>query len=315
MTTYKSWQMIRFRLTSPRTFAVIINGSEVFRGKGVLAPTGDTYINIGDIITDYFSLPVPSYGSPLDPSIWVSPDLYQPCTLTADVVVQDVDTYEPLFEGVVVYDQSYGREPSVFGGSVPSGGVVVHTIVNDTAEVPIEVVGEGGTIATYTANTEENKDITISIPLSAFPTATAVLIGGARYEVVPCSPAALYYVDARGQMQCLPLTSVKERADIERKTYSKVCERYGERDFSAGVDNYGNTITRKYECGSGWLTEEQMAALYNLTESRCVWLWGGGVFIPVVLTNTTSESPTNKTNDYKPYRLTIGMEEARSERR
>lgn len=315
MTYFQSWQTIDFPLTSPCTFLVTINGEVAFRGRGVLAPSGNTRIDISDIVADYFATPIPSYGSPLAPDMWVSADMYAPCTLTASVVVTNEDTGNILLEGVVYYNYTYGREPSLAGGIVPRGGVAVRTFRDHIVPVDITIEGPSGVLATYDANVERCVDFTVSVPLSEFPDAVAVVIEGERYRVKECVTAALYYVDANGGLCIFPLVSVKDKADIERKTFSKAYRRDAVPSLGAGVENYRNDIVRRYECGSDWLSEAQMRTLYHLTESRDVWLWSGGLFIPVVLTNTTSEAPTNKTNDYKPYRLTIEAKEARSERR
>jgi hypothetical protein len=311
-----TWQTIYFVTTTRRRFRVIIGGEVVFEGVAVPSPDGVARVDITDIVADHIKPASVALPTPLPVASWTSADLTFPLTLSAEVMVVDADTDEQLLSERVAYNYTYGRSTPTISDAIIKGAPIIRTFRSHTAPVSVVLTMEGGDTITLTANAEGAEDFSVIIPTEPFPTLTGVSIDGVVVPVESCHDWAVYYTNALGEINCLPLASVRESADVERWEYSSPYIREDVRSLASGRHNYRNTITRSYECGSGWIDESRLAGVVELTESRLVWLWNTQRgFIPVVLTNTQSDQPTMRGNGYKPFRLTMTAKEARTERR
>jgi hypothetical protein len=125
------------------------------------------------------------------------------------------------------------------------------------------------------------------------------------YTVDDCkSNYAYYYKNAVGGYDVLCVSGKMVQVDnLERKTIEV---------YKDGKQNFENVITRTYSTFTGYLTEEQSLLMHHLLNSTEVYLYDiqEGTYVPVVLTNTTTEYKTKQNQNKKMISYNITCEEA-----
>jgi hypothetical protein len=126
-----------------------------------------------------------------------------------------------------------------------------------------------------------------------------------EYMVDDCkSNYAYYYKNALGGYDVLCVSGKMIQVDnLERKTIEV---------YKDGKQNFENVITRTYSTFTGYLTEEQSLLMHHLLNSTEVYLYDiqEGTYVPVVLTNTTTEYKTKQNQNKKMISYNITCEEA-----
>ena len=129
------------------------------------------------------------------------------------------------------------------------------------------------------------------IPMGDYPGAARVTYKGRTwYASTKCPQYVLYYANAYGGWDSLPVEGKDVRADsLTRYTTGLV---YDNSSASArGKDNYLNDIKRTAELWTGWLNADQSSRMHHLLNSTAVYLHDmeTGLIHPVVLTSSTTE--------------------------
>lgn len=126
-----------------------------------------------------------------------------------------------------------------------------------------------------------------------------------EYMVDDCkSNYAYYYKNALGGYDVLCVSGKMIQVDnLERKTIEV---------YKDGKQNFENVITRTYSTFTGYLTEEQSLLMHHLLNSTEVYLYDiqEGTYVPVVLTNTSTEYKTKQNQNKKMISYNITCEEA-----
>lgn len=125
------------------------------------------------------------------------------------------------------------------------------------------------------------------------------------YMVDDCkSNYAYYYKNALGGYDVLCVSGKMIQVDnLERKTIEV---------YKDGKQNFENVITRTYSTFTGYLTEEQSLLMHHLLNSTEVYLYNieEATYVPVVLTNTSTEYKTKQNQNKKMISYNITCEEA-----
>lgn len=126
-----------------------------------------------------------------------------------------------------------------------------------------------------------------------------------QYTIDDCkSNYAYYYKNALGGYDVLCVSGKMVQVDnLERKTIEV---------YKDGKQNFENVITRTYSTFTGYLTEEQSLLMHHLLNSTEVYLYDiqEGTYVPVVLTNTSTEYKTKQNQNKKMISYNITCEEA-----
>jgi hypothetical protein len=126
-----------------------------------------------------------------------------------------------------------------------------------------------------------------------------------EYMVDDCkSNYAYYYKNALGGYDVLCVSGKMVQVDnLERKTIEI---------YKDGKQNFENVITRTYSTFTGYLTEEQSLLMHHLLNSTEVYLYDiqEATYVPVVLTNTSTEYKTKQNQNKKMISYNITCEEA-----
>lgn len=141
-------------------------------------------------------------------------------------------------------------------------------------------------------------------------------------EVIPykcvdsCARYALYYINARGGWDALLMEGNHSESDsLVRKNRSV---EYDNRDqINRGRKNYAVEITKKMTLHTSWMSDEESSRMHHLLNSPEVYLYDMDEkkFIPVLLTNTTTEYKTYKGNGGKLVNYAIEVEFANERQR
>lgn len=138
------------------------------------------------------------------------------------------------------------------------------------------------------------------------------------YKVVkPCHRYALYYANKYGGIDFLLMEGTcKESDSITRYTHRREVRN----DLSTpqrAVVEYTNVQTKKFSLKTGLLSTEESLRMDNLIGSPNVWMWDNVLMkmSPVIITDTSVEHKTYKTEGRKPIQYTINVELAQDRMR
>lgn len=110
-----------------------------------------------------------------------------------------------------------------------------------------------------------------------------------RYRLVDgCTRYTLFYVNALGGWDFLPLAVAKEVQTIDRLSFNKGGSQ------ARGIVNYQNDIVQGWRLGTHWLTDEGARNMHHLIGSTNVWLFDRedaftAQWYPVTITDTSFE--------------------------
>jgi hypothetical protein len=284
-------------------FRIKQNDKLIYVGKAYARPGEETIrIRINDICADYMAqrMDGESVSMPF-------------------VIEKDEDGI--LDEVVFLYDWSYDENHDVLkdGVAAPVNGHVspiqwLTYSAYDKTEVEAEVVLKDGTKYPYVLtlaaggdfNADYNEDFFRSVretpsetaifSLASIDNLAAIIVEGKRYDVVDCCKYALYYRNAFGGWDSFLVEGNHAESDelvrhIREKDYNNaVLER--------GRQNYVNEISKKMTLHTSWLSDEESSRMHHLLNATEVYICdiSADRFIPVVMTNTTTEYKTYRGN-------------------
>lgn len=130
--------------------------------------------------------------------------------------------------------------------------------------------------------------------------AVSVEANGNTYPVQGCERFILYYVNAYGGWDWLPVEGKTRETDaVKRHTYEAV---YNNRDhpYARGRFNHVNELTHHYTFYTGWLTDAQSELMPQLLNATTVYVHDTKTneVLPLVLTNSSTEHKQNGLNQY-----------------
>lgn len=129
------------------------------------------------------------------------------------------------------------------------------------------------------------------IPMGDYPGAVKVVYNGRTWLASKACPRyALYYANAYGGWDALPVEGKTTRADA--LTHHDVALVYDNRQTSArGKRTQVNEIRRTFEFWTGWLNAQQSERMHHLLNSPAVYMHDleSDLVYPVVLTHSTTE--------------------------
>lgn len=130
--------------------------------------------------------------------------------------------------------------------------------------------------------------------------AVSVGVNGNTYPVQGCERFILYYVNAYGGWDWLPVEGKTRETDaVKRNTYEAV---YNNRDhsYARGRFNHVNELTHHYTFYTGWLTDAQSELMPQLLNATTVYVHDTKTneVLPLVLTNSSTEHKQNGLNQY-----------------
>ena len=154
---------------------------------------------------------------------------------------------------------------------------------------------------------------TISVMHPSTALYTGITINGQYYKYVDsCAEWVMHYVNAYGGWDSLLIDgNVSERDDLKRHNISQ--EYYNADARERGKRNFVNELTKVFTLHTGWLSDDESSRMHHLLNSTNVYMQNlvDGRIIPVVLTNSTTEYKTYKTNGRQMVDYTIEAEVAR----
>lgn len=162
-----------------------------------------------------------------------------------------------------------------------------------------------------------NGNGTCVLDLACYPELAAVCLGNTTYKIATeCSRYVLYYVNAYGGWDSLVVKGTAKEVDsYTRSTHQR---NYDNGTATArGKVNYLNSYTKKLTLQSGWLDDKACGRMHHLLGSTNVYLYDTilGEMRPVVLTDTTCEYKSYRTNGNKLTSYTINVELAQERAR
>ena len=308
---------------NPRSYNVKLGGSTVYAGLAYARP-GESYpkVRLNDIAAPYLkqNFPLESYDSGQS-------DEYQAADIFRTFKVYNASTNVQIGNDVAFFlDWSGEANHNTLAGSVGCHANItdkcakyaplIYTLYNNNP-----VSGDSGAIKVRsTSNSAGTLILSYSAPgnyvcgdpsdyLSSID--TWIRIGRLQLEVVDCIRYVLYYVNAYGGWDELPIEgAVKEWREYDRHSLKRV---YDNTNYlTRGEVNYANEESRYWEMTTGWLTDEQAGRMHHLIGTTLAFLYDidNDLYIPVVVTDTTCETRAYS-REGKPVFYTFTLREAR----
>lgn len=130
--------------------------------------------------------------------------------------------------------------------------------------------------------------------------AVSVGVNGNTYPVQGCERFILYYVNAYGGWDWLPVEGKTRESDaVKRHTYEAVYNN-SDHPYARGRFNHVNELTHHYTFYTGWLTDAQSELMPQLLNATTVYVHDTKTneVLPLVLTNSSTEHKQNGLNQY-----------------
>ena len=129
--------------------------------------------------------------------------------------------------------------------------------------------------------------------------AVSVEANGNTYPVQGCERFILYYVNAYGGWDWLPVEGKTRESDaVKRHTFEAVYNNIPV--YARGRFNHVNELTHHYTFYTGWLTDAQSELMPHLLNATTVYVHDTKTneVLPLVLTNSSTEHKQNGLNQY-----------------
>lgn len=268
--------------------------STIYSGKAYRRPGQDhILIRINEVCENYLSpLEFPQNGG----------ENYHPLSqfrvVSQGEILEEV-TFFPDYDKNAVSERGEWSEP--INGRVDVRQFCLRTLFGYD-EIIVENEGQGGVLQIGPENL-----VTIRINDIA---EGRLLVGDYEYEVVNSGAKyVLYYINAFGGWDSFLIEgNHKESDNLTRHTRS--IEYDNTTPYDRGRDNFVNEITKKLTLHTSWLTDDQSKRMHHLLNATQVYLYDLEEYVlaPVLLTNTTTEYKTYKSNGGKLVNYDIEVE-------
>lgn len=301
-------------------FAIEFSGEIIYQGRAYRRPNESVLrVKVNDICADYIKTPALLTEQGFSPVYYGSFLFYDVSDGWGEV--DHIDFFN---------DWSYEEYPNNDIISMPINGRVsnrmllpVSVTTNPQEKLTLEVFErvQGGIPSfRYIVVNGEGADMggvyMADISSVIAGAAISATIGGSsqviRYKCVDsCARYALYYVNARGGWDALLMEGNHSESDsLVRKTRS--VEYDNSEQLNRGRKNYAVEIQKRMTLHTSWMSDEESSRMHHLLNSPEVYLYDmeESKFIPVLLTNTTTEYKTYKGNGGRLVNYAIEVEYA-----
>lgn len=307
-----------------------------YTGKAFPNPATD-FINVrvNDLCRDYLSQSLPS------PDSWAEFTETEETALAERTFHYSDNAAAHDAEITFRMDYSYEGMPENYlskpiTGEVDNGHPLILTL-SGIAPAATLLFNDGSTTSVDLGGAVEGCK-NYALNLANHPGLVKVTIGDLVYNVVPadrladfnddydasfliadtktlksCCRYALYYVNAHGGWDSLLVKgSAKQTDNYTRGTYRTTCVNGQAATLQRGKVNNVNAISRKFVLNTGWLGDGSCAKMHHLLGSTQVYLYDvvDHLMIPVVLTDTSCEYKSYRTNGDKLCSYSINAEVA-----
>lgn len=299
-------------------YKILCNESLVYAGKAWKRPgQTDNTIRINDICADYLHNSLPSLAESEFTESRFPTFVVQTLTDGAWSPMASVQFY-------MDWSYDYDFDPVEKGLSFPINRKVdakqwiVHSAYN-AASVRADINFKDGTSifiiipVEISADFNDDYNVDFSNSVRSAQTGTAVFnlskygnikdvtIGKVKYDFVEtCCRYALYYVNAHGGWDSLLIEGNHSVVDNVTR-YTRDVEYDNRGVQNRGTINYLNEVSKALTLHTSWMSDDESSRMHHLLNSTEVYLYDfeKGQMIPVLLTNTTTEYKTYKSNGGK----------------
>lgn len=304
-------------------------GETVYTGKAYRRPDATNIeTRVNDIVADYLSHNLPT----------ISDGVFTSLAFLQFSVEKDTGTQ---WQNVATEDfandwsYNYGYDIATDGLSAPINGRIDPRMplvmsIYEASTVRMDVYRKDGTHSSQMVAVERSNDFnadynndyshentgpdsgTIMFDLSQWSNVDHVEIAGQTFTVSEgCNRYALYYVNAHGGWDFLVIEgATRWRDELTRHTQEHEYDNRSAQNRSKS--DRVIELARMAEIHTGWMTDEQSLRMHHLLNSPLVYLYDmeSADFIPLVLTDTTTEYKTYHSLGNRMVNYTINAEVA-----
>lgn len=316
---------------SPLNYRIMVGSNVIYSGKAFKRPNASSnIIRINDICADYLENVLPTLSAAQftalgdvsfvtqsqSGSTWTNKDTTTFINDWSYDYDYDVETDGMSFP---INGQIDGRQLLLFTAYNASQVQATFHYADGTSSfqiIPIEITDDYDPSFNldFARSLRGPMSGTAVIDLSNKVDLVSVEIDGHIYEVVgSCAKYALYYINAYGGWDSLLIEGVTSEAD-NVKRYSREYDYDNTNATNRGTENYLNEIDKTYSLNTGWMSEESSLRMHHLLNSTMVYMYdfAKAKMIPVVVTNTTTQYKTFKSNQGQALNYTIEVSVAQS---
>ena len=274
-------------------YNILINGAKVYSGRNHLINGVDTGIYVNDIAKDFvenhFEI-FPGNWSPTNYSVLLEVEIDD--TVVANYRFYKDYSYEVVEGSIIPLNDPIRNE-------VPAGCIIPFCFLS------VDGTSSGITTPSGTLNLESHSSGFYNVVASS----GTYNVGGTIYKTIDsCNDEVLYYENAFGGWDVFVPKWVRKKTD--NITSFSLDQAYNNNTRQYENRRYLNIASASWEFNTGWLTNEQSSKMHHLIESNNVYLYKGGRYIPVVVTDSTLEYKTWCNNGKKPINYTISIKES-----
>lgn len=308
--------------TSPRSYLVKLGGNTIYAGLAFTRPgEGQPYTKLNDIAAPYLKQTIPIEGGDSMEDDYVAADIFLTFKVYASDGVTQIGSDASFF-----YDWSGDPDHNTLAATVGCHANItgkcarhaplIYTLYN-TAPISsdsnnIKVRSTSNTGGTTLKAWQGVGNYVLADPDASLANIdTWIQIGRLRLDVVDCIRYVVYYVNAYGGWDELPIEgAVREWREYEKHYIKRVYNNAS--TVPRGEVNYANEESRFWEMTTGWLTDDQASRMHHLIGSPLVYLYDIDTQIlrPVVVTDTQVEN-REYTREGKPIFYSFTLKEAR----
>lgn len=236
-----------------------------------------------------------------------------------EVYDDDLDTWTQKDSAVFVPDWSYdpNYDPDVDGHNFPvllqaAPGQLIPVIVPPAAQVAVSIIKTDGTTVALDWEGEAEEFQLDWLDLANYPTAKSIVTDYGTISVDACAQYILYYLNAYGYWDWLPITGKTDEADAVTH-HNREVDYNNSTPYSRAKWNYANELKRQYTFRTSYLKEGESLKMHHLLNSPQVYLhdMADGVIRPLILTGSKTEYKRGA----KLYQYTITAELAQTRER
>ena len=284
-------------------FAIIHDGKVIYTGKAYARPNEEyIFVRINDICADY-----------------MVNNLGKETAMLFNVAIDDEGIWESIDGVTFINDWSYddSHDPESMGLSAPINGHLSPNqwlIYTDFAKdlvtmhfddcsvvVPLTISSDFNADfnADFTKSVEASHTDTAVLDLSQYSGITRVSINSKDYKVVDGCRYALYYRNAYSGWDSFLIEGNHSETDSIERHIREVD--YNNTRMERAKHVYAAEISKMMTLHTSWLSDAEASRMHHLLNSTEVYLCDieADKFIPVVLTNTSTEYKTYKGNGGK----------------
>lgn len=284
------------------TYRIVTSEEVIFTGRAFKRPGASTIkVKINGICANYLHNNTDKFATLISETFSVQ-TLSGPATWTTTATVEFTPdwSYDPTVD-------------ELDGLSLPINGRI------DPRQLVLYSTSESGVSVVFDDLDEyvETENNTIRIDCKNYPSFETLVINTNIYKVVPaCHRFVLYYKNALGGWDSLLIEGNHTITDNISRFNNEV--EYDNNDLSArGRKTYAEEMVTALSLTTGWMSDNESAMMHHLLESTDVYLHDlvTDIISPVILTDSTMDVKTYKSNGNRLVNYTISCELANTKTR